>query len=98
MKKTKNINLSFNQKTIIFQQLQSYIGPNTRLVIALSGGPDSVFVAWVLQDFFVTLGYSLKNLFVVHCNHATRKENTKEEQFVKDIFSHLQVDSVKRLS
>ena len=59
---------------------------NDRIVIGVSGGPDSV----CLFDILVKLRdkYNLK-LFVVHINHSIRKEADIEQEYVNNQISHL---------
>ena len=55
---------------------------NDKIVIGVSGGPDSV----CLFDVLVKLRdkYNLK-LFVVHINHSIRKEADIEQEYVRDL-------------
>ena len=61
---------------------------NDRIVIGVSGGPDSV----CLFDIFVKLRdkYNLK-LFVVHINHSIRKEADIEQEYVRDLCKRFNV-------
>lgn len=49
------------------------------LIVSFSGGVDSV----VLVDLLTSSGYS-DNLIIIHFNHLNRKENKKDEAFVRD--------------
>lgn len=55
------------------------IGPKNPIVIAVSGGVDSV----VLLDLFAK--NLKKGILVAHINHGLRKESDVEEKFVKDL-------------
>ena len=61
---------------------------NDRIVIGVSGGPDSV----CLFDILVKLRdkYNLK-LFVVHINHSIRKEADIEQEYVRDLSKRFNV-------
>ena len=53
-------------------------GHDSRLLVGLSGGADSVCLALVLQE----LGYSIH---CIHCNfHLRGKESSRDEQFVRE--------------
>ena len=57
------------------------ISAGDKVVIGVSGGPDSM----CLLHFFITIKekYNLK-LYVAHINHGIREESTEEEQFVEN--------------
>lgn len=50
------------------------------LVVAVSGGPDSMFLLWVLLQYQRKISYQL---VCAHVNHNVREESSEEEQFVK---------------
>ena len=55
--------------------------PGSRLVIALSGGSDSVAMTLLLQDLARTAGFSLVSL--AHFNHRLRPTAERDEQFCR---------------
>lgn len=61
------------------------------VVVAVSGGPDSMFVAYLLYAYWKRNNISLDTLHIVHCNHHTRPETDHEEQLVRTTFSELPV-------
>lgn len=53
-----------------------------KIVVGISGGGDSVFLLWVLNQ--LKEEYQLK-LITAHLNHMLRKEAKEEEKFVKKV-------------
>ena len=60
------------------------INDDDRIVVGVSGGPDSLSLLYILHD----LGYKL---FVCHINHGLRKNADKDELFVKETCEKLKV-------
>lgn len=69
--------------------LNQEIKDNSCLVLALSGGPDSMCLLHLLLTIQKT-----KNLKIVvaHVNHRVRKESDTEELFLKDYITKLKLD------
>jgi tRNA(Ile)-lysidine synthase len=63
----------------ISQTISKYnlINKNDKIVIGVSGGPDSISLLWALFN----LGY---NIVVCHVNHGLRKKADDDEKYVKD--------------
>lgn len=61
--------------------LNSILKDNTKIVLGLSGGPDSMCLFHVLNS--LKDKYNLE-IICAHVNHNTRKENQKERDFVKE--------------
>jgi tRNA(Ile)-lysidine synthase len=62
---------------------------NSKILIAVSGGPDSMLLSVLIYNFFVKNNLNLDNLFFVHCNHKTRPETAIEQKFVEEFFDKL---------
>ena len=63
-----------------------------RIIVAVSGGPDSVTLLSVLASLRLSWGL---HLMVVHFNHGLRgRESTEDAEFVKDLCEQLGVDVV----
>jgi len=62
---------------------------NKRILISVSGWPDSMFLSIIIYTFFVKNNLDLNNLFFVHCNHKTRRETDSEQAFIEDFFKWL---------
>ena len=81
---------STEQKIIKFIGQHQLISPGEKILIALSGGPDSVFAL----NFF----YKFQRLYKVtlgaaHVNHSLRgKEADKDEKFSRKICEELKID------
>lgn len=85
-----------NQSTIYLKTLLQY---NDRLIVACSGGPDSMALVSLLCELKEEL-----NLYIAlaHVNHKVRKEADIEEEYVKDYanqhnlaFFSLHLDPIK---
>lgn len=78
----------------MFQKIKRFINKyglikkNDRLLVGLSGGPDSVFLLTALLKFknLYKLG-----IFACHIDHQYRKESYKDAQFVKNLCKNLNV-------
>ncbi len=92
----KNIALSFAQQWAWFELLKSKVSPRQKLMIAVSGGADSILTACLMYNFFIKSKYDLQNLFFIHCNHWVRPGNTADEEFIKKFFKDTQLIIVKR--
>ena len=76
----------------IFHKLWKVVFSDTKILVAVSGWPDSMLVSVLMYNFFVKYNYDLKNLFFVHCNHKTRPETDTEETFICDFFKWLNLE------
>ncbi len=82
----------YEKEKILKHQIQT----NEKILVAVSGGADSILTACLLYNFFVQEKYNIDNLFFIHCNHWTRIGNTQDEIFVKEFFEKTQLIIVKR--
>ncbi len=65
-----------------------------RVLVAVSGGPDSVCLVHVLKTLKNKLGITL---FIAHLDHGVRgEESRRDAQFVKDLAKKMQVKSVSK--
>lgn len=64
-----------------------------KVLVAVSGGPDSVCLLWILNE--ISSRYSLK-LRIAHLNHGLRKEATKDAAFVKNMAQELGIPCTTR--
>jgi tRNA(Ile)-lysidine synthetase-like protein len=90
--------LNFAQQQECFEILKSKVSPGQKVMVAVSGGTDSILTACLMYNFFLKNKYSLQNLFFIHCNHNTRAGNTTDEQFIRKFFEGIQLIIVKRAS
>lgn len=67
------------------------ITPNTRLIVGLSGGPDSVFLLHFLHH--IKKKYTL-TLIAAHLNHGWRDTAVHDEQFCKNLAESLDIPFV----
>ena len=65
----------------IVTYLNSILNSDDKVVVGVSGGPDSVF----LLDMLVKSNINNNNIIVGHVNHNVRDESLAEEKFVKDV-------------
>ena len=92
----KNVKLMFAEKQACFELLKSKVQPGKKLMIAISGGADSILTACLVYNFFIESKYSLQNLFFIHCNHKTRKGNQNDEKFIRAFFGGNQLTIATR--
>jgi tRNA(Ile)-lysidine synthase len=76
MAKSKFMASKFVSHVHLFMDSMHLINPDMRILVAVSGGVDSMALMYVLAAIFKG------NLRVLHINHGTRVENTDEEQLV----------------
>ena len=65
----------------VIDYLNSVLKHGDKVVVGVSGGPDSIF----LLDMLVKSDIDNNNIIVGHVNHNVREESIKEEEFVRDI-------------
>ena len=65
------------------------INENDRIVIGVSGGPDSICLLHILNKLKKTLNISL---FVAHINHMIREEAEEETRYVKNFCKEIGIE------
>lgn len=67
----------------VLKTIQKYnmIQNNDKLVLGVSGGPDSLFMLYILNKLKEQLHFEI---VVAHINHMIREEANSEEEFVKE--------------
>ena len=73
------------------QALQSFLVPDERVAVAVSGGGDSVALLRMLHQI---MGPS--RLVVLHFNHNLREESASEELWVQQLATQLQIPFFSR--
>ena len=75
-------------KTKVFDYIRKHdmLREGDRVIIGVSGGPDSVCLLFLLHEIAASLKL---DIHAVHVNHMLRPEADEEEQFVKDICDRL---------
>ncbi len=68
--------------------LKNILKENDSVVLALSGGPDSMCLLHLLLEVKKEINISI---LCAHVNHNTRKNNQKEESFVKNYLEEISV-------
>src|SRR5687768_14437712 len=70
-----------------FQLHMSRFKGSRRLLVACSGGPDSVALTWLLRSLETELGF---NFVLAHVNHSLRgRESDKDAEFVRRLGDQL---------
>lgn len=82
------------QKTELLKRLKSFISQNrlinsNRIGAAVSGGPDSVFMLYMLNEIAEDFGFEIT---VLHFNHKIREESDEDALFVKNSACKLNLD------
>ena len=65
------------------------INKNDKVVIGVSGGPDSMTLLNVLNNLKEKLGIKI---YVAHINHMIREEADEETEYVKEFCEKIGVD------
>jgi len=86
--KISAFNKKVEQKIIKFIKEYNLIESGDRIIIALSGGADSVFLLKFLNKY--QSKYKIK-LAAFHLNHLLRKDSTSDQKFSENICSQLQI-------
>lgn len=81
-----DIKWDFFKFETVFVQLSKYIFSDTKILVAVSGGPDSMLACVLIYQYFLDRWFDLSHLYFVHCNHQTRPETDQEEQFIRSFF------------
>lgn len=68
---------------IILKTIEKYhmIESGDKLVLGVSGGPDSICMLTVLNELKEKLNFKI---YVAHINHGIRKEAVEDEKYVED--------------
>ncbi len=85
----------FGEFDDLFDRLSECFLDNKKILVAVSGGPDSMFLSILILKYFELNNLDLNNLYFVHCNHKTREETEAEEKFFKEFFTQWKVKSEK---
>lgn len=80
------------QKVLNFIDSQKLINAGDKILIALSGGPDSVFALYFLNKYKKRFKIEIA---AAHLNHKLRGiDSHKDEKFCKDLCGHLKVEFI----
>ena len=96
IREIKKITLSFAPQWACFEFLKNKVSPSQKVMVAVSGGADSILTACLMYNFFIKSKYNLQNIFFIHCNHWVRQGNIADEEFIKKFFKETQIIIVKR--
>lgn len=69
----------FEQRTYTYIKQKQLLDKRKKVLVAISGGPDSAALLHVIVRFF-----SLENIYAVHVNHQLRPESEAEEALVRE--------------
>lgn len=67
----------------LFEWMTQTFPEEQKVAIGLSGGADSMLVAFLFASFWVQQNRDPHQLFFVHCNHGVRRESHEEEAFLR---------------
>ncbi len=82
-------------KILKFIKRESLLEKGDRVLIALSGGADSVFMTEIFRDISRILGVYFE---CAHINHGIRKEADKDEEFVRKFCADREINlNIKRI-
>lgn len=78
---------TFNLETKVLQTIKKFnlIENNDKIVLGVSGGPDSICMLEILKNIITTKKeFNNVKIIVVHINHMIRKEAIEDENYVKN--------------
>ncbi len=92
-----NIEKKIDQKVIKFISEQRLVNKNDKILVALSGGPDSVFLLYFLnkfkKNFLHSNGYAKISLGAFHLNHKLRGKDAEGDlNFCRDFCSSIGIN------
>lgn len=77
------------EKVINVIKKYNLIEKDDKIVVGVSGGPDSMALLYILNEIKEELGF---NIYVAHINHGIRKQEADaDEEYVKNICSELMI-------
>ncbi len=82
---------SFEKKVFETIKKENLIENGDNIVVAVSGGPDSICLLNVLNEIKNEKLIDF-NMFVAHINHMIREEAGEDEQFVKDFCKNIGIE------
>ena len=78
-----------NKKTLkIYKEFSSLLNPKESLAVAVSGGPDSLSLAFLAKCFSIINKVKV-NYFIV--DHKLRRESSKEAKYVSDLLKKIDI-------
>jgi tRNA(Ile)-lysidine synthase len=86
--KLTQLNKTIEQKVIKFIDENQLVKSGDRILVALSGGADSVFLLNFLNKY--KKKYDIE-LFAFHLNHKLRKESDSDQEFSKNLCKKLSI-------
>ena len=75
---------------IIYNKFERSVKINENFIVAVSGGPDSLALAFLAKIY--SLKKKLKSEFII-IDHKLRKESTEEAKFVKNLLGKFQINA-----
>lgn len=67
----------------IYQTIKQMRKPSSFAVLALSGGPDSMFLLYILKKYVEHFHVPTEQLIICSVDHATRPETAQEVEFLR---------------
>lgn len=71
-------------KDYFFHYIREIIPQEEKIVVAVSGWPDSMALLWLLQKYYTRKKWSQENICVAHYNHWQREESHDEQLFLEE--------------
>ncbi|MEI6425724.1 MAG: tRNA lysidine(34) synthetase TilS [Candidatus Absconditabacteria bacterium] len=90
--------LHFAGQKAIYSVWNTKIGADTRCVVGVSGGADSMLLSVLLWQYFKTQKYSTEHIHFVHLHHGVRDASDSEEALVRQFFGGAELTVMHRSS
>lgn len=78
----------------IYNLLLNHIKSDTKILIAVSGGVDSMQLFEIIYLYFIAKNYDTQNIYIWHYNHAFREESEIEQSELQSFFSDKNVNFI----
>ena len=71
----------------IYKQFDDINLKDFNIFLAVSWGSDSMFMFYLIEEYFSKKNLDTKNINILHFNHKYREESEKEYKYLKNYFS-----------
>lgn len=80
-----NSHVSYDKK--VFHTIQNHHKNNCNIYLFVSGGPDSMYMTYMMYSYMLDRWLDTALLHIIHINHAYRKESNDEQKMIEHFFS-----------
>lgn len=81
----------------VFKEFDKFLESSEKILIAVSGGVDSVFLSICLYRYFVENGYNIENIYCVTIDHQLREMSQYDANFTKQTLTRIGFKNIEIL-